>query len=98
MSNHFCYTIVLIVLFVFDNEKDAVSTKKKRIADLAKDTIDFNDDVVVHPSGLKQYCIEILPGEGEVSLFVAALSKNDKSGEYAKEYEEGKREPPFLRA
>jgi len=64
-------------LFVFDNEKDAVSTKKKRIADLAKDTIDFNDDVVVHPSGLKQYCIEILPGEGEVSLFVAALSKND---------------------
>ena len=64
-------------LYVFDTDKDAVSTKTKTIADLAKDTIEFTEETVVHPSGLKQFCIEILPGNGEVSLFVAALTKND---------------------
>lgn len=33
-----------------------------------------------------------------INLGKAALSKNDKSGEYAKQYEEGKRDPAFLRA
>lgn len=64
-------------LYVFDSERDAVSTKKKSLKDIAKDCIKFNDTTVVHPSGLKQFCIEILPGDGEVSLFVAALTKND---------------------
>ena len=64
-------------LYVFDSEKDAVSSKNKTLKDIAKDCIEFGDTTVVHPSGLKQFCIEILPGDGEVSLFVAALTKND---------------------
>ena len=64
-------------LYVFDSEKDAVSSKNKTLKDTAKDCIEFGDTTVVHPSGLKQFCIEILPGDGEVSLFVAALTKND---------------------
>ncbi|BDS14177.1 thioredoxin family protein [Aureispira anguillae] len=38
------------------------------------------------------------PADQFLGLGKVALSKNDKSGEYAKQYEEGNREPAFLRA
>ncbi len=38
------------------------------------------------------------PADQFLGLGKVALSKNDKSGEYAQQYEEGKRDPDFLRA
>jgi hypothetical protein len=62
-------------LRIYESADVSCKANSKGLQANASDVIQFNAQSIAQPSGLRKYCYELMPEEGELSLFVAAESK-----------------------
>ena len=65
------------VLRIFDDTDDAYKANKLGSSANANDTLGIDARSVVQTSGLRKYCLEVVPQPGDLSLFVAAENAED---------------------